>query len=126
VSPTRFAVAVTLGARIAYGAVMVVSPQRIGRPWLGPPADEAGGRVALRAVGGREVAVHGVALFSLLRGAPVWPWLVASISGDLTDVASTIAVGDDLPDGAARATLAVGGGSALLTATMLALAIRDD
>jgi hypothetical protein len=125
-SPTRIAVAVTLGARIAYGAVMVVSPQRIGRKWLGSPADEPGGRIALRAVGGREVAVHGVALFSLLRGAPVWPWLVASIGGDLTDVTSTVAVRGELPDGAVRATLAVGGGSALLTATMLALVIRED
>jgi hypothetical protein len=125
-SPTRIAVAVTLGARIAYGAVMVVAPQKIGRKWLGSPADEPGGRVALRAVGGREVAVHGVALFALLRGAPVWPWLVASIGGDLTDVASTVAAGDGLPDGSVRATLATGGGSALLTAAMLGLVIRDD
>jgi hypothetical protein len=125
-SPTRIAVAVTLGARIAYGAVMIVAPQKIGRKWLGSPADEPGGRVALRAVGGREVAVHGVALVTLLSGAPVWPWLVASIGGDLTDVVSTVAAGDGLPDGSVRATIATGGGSALLTAAMLTLALRDD
>jgi hypothetical protein len=126
VSPTRIATAVTLGARIAYGAVMLVAPQKIGRKWLGTPADEPGGRVALRAVGGREVAVHGVALVALLRGAPVWPWLVASIGGDLTDVTATVAAGDGLPDGSVRATIATGGGSAVLTAVMLALVIRDD
>jgi hypothetical protein len=125
-SPTRIAMTVTLATRIAYGAVMVVAPQKIGRRWLGSPADEPGGRVALRAVGGREIAVHGIALVALLRGAPVWPWLVASIGGDLTDVASTVAAGDGLPDGSVRATLATGGGSALLTAAMLALVVRDD
>jgi hypothetical protein len=126
VSPTRIAVTATLGARIAYGVVMLVAPQKIGRKWLGSPADEPGGQVALRAVGGREVAVHGVALFALLHGRPVWPWLVASIGGDLTDVASTVAAGDGLPDGSVRATIAVGGGSALLTSAMLGLALRDD
>ena len=120
------AVAATLGARIAYGAVMVIAPQKIGRKWLGSPADEPGGRVALRGVGGREVAVHGVALFTLLRGGPVWPSLVASIGGDLTDVTSTVAVGDGLPDGSVRATIATGGGSALLTVAMLALVTRDS
>jgi hypothetical protein len=126
VSPTRIAVIVTLGARIAYGAAMIAVPEKVGRKWLGSPAEEPGGQVALRAVGGREIAVHGLAISAVLRGAPVWPWLVASIAGDLTDVTSTVAAGNELPGGSVRATLAVGGGSALLTAAMLALVIRDD
>ena len=125
-SATRLATFVTLGARVAYGAVMLAAPQRIGRRWLGSPADEPGGRVALRAVGGREVAIHGFAVFSLLGGTPVWPWLVASLAGDVTDVASTVASGDGLPEGAVRAAVATGGGSALLTAALIVLLARDD
>ena len=50
------------------------------------------------------------------------PWFAASIAGDLTDIASTIAGRDELPDGAATATAVVAGASALLSA---AVAVRQ-
>jgi hypothetical protein len=44
------------------------------------------------------------------------PWFAASIAGDLTDIASTIAGHGELPEGAVAATAAVAGASALLSA----------
>ncbi len=46
--------------------------------------------------------------------------LAASVTGDLADIAATVAGRRGLPDGAAPATLVVAGGSALLTAALAA------
>ena len=48
------------------------------------------------------------------------PWLAASFGGDLADIASTVAERKGLPDGSARATAAVAGASALVTAAVAA------
>jgi hypothetical protein len=106
-----------LGLRVAYGAALVAAPRRLTGRWLGPGAtQDPGGRVGLRALGTREVLLHAGALAALWRGEPVRPWLIASIGGDLGDIAWTASARSSLPDGAAPATVAVAGGSALLTA----------
>ncbi len=107
-----------LGFRVAYGAALLVAPDRITKSWLGPGGDPT--RVALRALGAREVFLHGFAISAVLREQPLAPWLVASIGGDLSDIASTFASRGGLPDGAAPKTAAVAGGSAVLTAAILA------
>lgn len=117
----RALAASVLGLRVAYGAALVVAPERLSRRWLGDVAGRAGGRVALRALGARELALHAAALDALRRGAPLRPWLAASVAGDLSDVAATAAARTGLPDGAATATAAIGGGSALLTAVVAAV-----
>ena len=121
VLPRSAAVAV-LGARIAYGAVLVAAPQRVTGRWLGPAAATAPTQVALRALGAREVLLHAGALLALGRGASLRPWLAASAAGDLTDIAATTAARSGLPAGSAPATAAVAGGSAALSAA-LALAV---
>jgi len=105
-----------LGLRVAYGAALIAAPRRLTLRWLGPGATQySGGCVALRALGAREVLLHAGALSALWRGEPLRPWLAASVGGDLSDIASTASARESLPDGAAPATLAVAGGSALLT-----------
>lgn len=99
---------------------MLAVPGRIGTPWLGRPSPSAPSDVPLRGVGGREVAVHLAGGAAILRGAPLRPWLLASLGGDLTDIASTIAQRRQLPPGGLRACLRAGGGSALLTLGLLA------
>ncbi len=59
--------------------------------------------------------LHAGGLAAALRGGPVRPWLAASVAGDLTDIAATVAGRDALPDGAAKATAVVAGASALLS-----------
>jgi hypothetical protein len=113
-----------LGLRVAYGAGLIVAPQRLTRRWLGPAARTGPVQVPLRGMGGREVAVHGAALIAVLTGSPVRPWLAVSIAGDLCDIVATAAARDAVPDGAAIATLAVAGGSALLTAAVAAATDR--
>jgi len=122
---SRTAVLANFALRAAYGAAMLTTPGRIGEPWLGRPAPTAPSDVPLRGVGGREVALHLAGGAAILRGAPVRPWLLASLGGDLTDLASTIAQRRQLPPGGLRACLLAGGGSALLTIALLGAAAAE-
>jgi hypothetical protein len=120
-SATRALTVATLSARIAYGVALLVAPTRVaGNRWLGAGAKAPAAEVALRGLGAREVALHGLALATHLGGRDARPLLAASIAGDLTDIASTASARDGLPDGSASATAAVAGGSALLTAAAIA------
>jgi hypothetical protein len=119
----RSYVATVAGLRIAYGIGLLVAPRRLARSWLGPtsPATD----VALRGVGIREIAVHGLLLGAALTDAPLRPLLAISIAGDLGDVASTAAAGSGaLPDGAIPKTAAAAGGSALLSLAAVAVVQR--
>jgi len=111
-----------LSSRIAYGAALLVSPEKVaaGR-WLGPDARRPAAQVSLRGLGAREVALHGAALACFLRGSPIRPFLAASIAGDLADIGSTTLAREGLPEGSAPATAAVAGGSLLLTGLLAAL-----
>lgn len=107
-----------LGFRVAYGAALLVAPDKVTKSWLGSLDDAS--RVALRGLGAREVGLHVLAIAAVLRGAPVKPLLAASIAGDLNDVLATAVGRGGLPEGAAGKTAAVAGGSAVLTALILA------
>ena len=76
--------------------------------------------MALRALGTREIGLHALAIAAVLNDAPVKPLLAASIAGDVSDVVSTAIGRGGLPGGAAPKTAAVAGGSAVLTALILA------
>jgi hypothetical protein len=106
--------------RIAYGAALLAVPTRVTRNWLGRDRSRAATVVALRGLGAREVVLHGGALAAALGGGSVRPWLSASIGGDCSDVVATWAARDGLPDGAFVKTLAVAGGSAALSAAVVA------
>ena len=108
----------TLALRIAYGLALIAAPERLATRWLGPDASRAPVQVPLRALGMREVLLHTGALAAAMRGREVRPWLAASIAGDLTDIAATVAGRRELPPGAAPATAVVAGGSALLSAAL--------
>jgi hypothetical protein len=110
-----------LGFRVAYGVALLVAPGKVaGNRWLGPGARQPAATVALRGLGAREVALHGIALATLARGEAVRPWLAASILGDLADIGAAFASREGLPEGSAQATAAVAGGSAALTAVVAA------
>ncbi len=121
----KAAASVVLGLRVAYGAALVAAPRRLTVRWLGPGATQyRGGVVALRALGVREALLHSGALAALWRGEPLRPWLAASIGGDVGDIAWTVAARSSLPERSAQATVAVAGGSALLTLLVGSLAER--
>jgi hypothetical protein len=119
----RAYVATVAGLRIAYGVGLIVAPRRLARSWLGPtsPATD----VALRGVGVREVAVHGLLLAAAITDAPVRPLLALSVAGDLGDIAATAGAGSSaLPGGAIPKTAAAAGGSALLSLAAVAVVQR--
>ena len=117
-SPARLAVLTVLTLRVAYGAALIAAPARVTRRWLGPGAAAPAPQVALRGLGAREIALHGLAIAAALRGAPVRPYLAASIAGDLADIGATVGGRRGLPEGSATATVLVAGGSALTSAAV--------
>jgi hypothetical protein len=123
-TPLRKATLAVAGLRIAYGAALALAPARTTRAWLGSGGAVPGGSVAVRALGAREIVLHGGAVAAALGDAPVAPWLIGSMAGDVSDIAATFAAGDGLPDGAPVKTLAVAGASAALTVAVLA--VLDD
>ena len=112
---TRLLAVSVLALRVAYGVALIAAPARLTRRWLGPAVDHDPTRVALRGLGAREVLLHAGGLVATLRGDAVRPWLAASVAGDVSDIAATAAGRRGLPDGAAPATLAVAGASALIS-----------
>jgi hypothetical protein len=123
-SRARQAAVAVAALRIAYGAALAVAPARTTRSWLGPDGARPAAGVALRALGAREIVLHAGAVAAALSGAPVRPWLLASMGGDCSDVLATFGAGAHLPGGAPAKTLAVAGGSAGLSA--LVVALLDD
>ena len=120
----RFATLTLLGLRVVYGAGLIVAPERLTLRWLGPAAGAPPTQVPLRGMGAREIVVHGAAIAAALNDLPLRPFLAASAAGDLADILATVAGRDGLPKGSAPATLAVAGGSALLTAALAAAVDR--
>jgi hypothetical protein len=116
----KAAATAVLGLRIAYGAALIVAPERLALRWLGPDSRRAPTQVPLRGLGAREVVLHTGAVLAALASRPLRPWLAASIAGDCVDIASTVIGRDELPDGAPLATAAVAGASALISAGLFA------
>jgi len=123
-SAIRVAVLGTMGLRIMYGVGLLVAPAPLTRRWLGSAADTAPTQVPLRGLGTREAVLHAGAAVAASRGAAVRPWLLASVAGDLTDIVATVAHRRHLPQGAALATTAVAGGSALIS-MLLVIAVDE-
>jgi hypothetical protein len=121
---SRSIAAGVLALRVAYGAALIANPERLTLRWLGPPAGHAPTQIPLRGLGAREVLLHAGGLAAAVGGGAVRPWLAASVAGDLTDIAATVAGRDALPDGAARAAAVVAGTSALLSVAVAAAVDR--
>lgn len=114
----RTAALAVLGLRVAYGLGLVAAPEKLALRWLGPSAATPPTQVPLRALGVREAILHGGAIAAVLAGRPVRPWLAASIAGDLSDIASTVAGRAGLPGEAPVATAVVAGASAAISAAV--------
>ena len=114
----RVTATAVLALRVSYGLALIAAPRRLALRWLGESANDAPVQVPLRGLGTREAVLHAGALVAVRNGAALRPWLAASIAGDLTDVIATAAGRRRLPPGSPLATLAVGGGSALVSAVL--------
>lgn len=107
--------------RIAFGAALLAAPERVGKSWLGEPAEHPATHIALRGLGGRDIALAAGAVLATARGSAARPWLALTVASDVLDIAATLAAGDSVPDRARKGTVALAGGTALLGATLTAL-----
>ena len=123
-SRARQAAVAVAAMRMAYGAALALAPARTTRKWLGADATRPATGVALRALGAREIVLHAGAAAAAASGGPVRPWLVASIGGDCSDILATYGARANVPDDAPVKTLAVAGGSAVLSAAVVAVLDR--
>jgi hypothetical protein len=118
-APSRIAIAFAL-ARIAFGAGLIVAPQRVASGWLPGDAGRRPTQVAIRGLGARDVAIAGGIVLSATEGAGMRPWLAGCIACDLADIASTLAAGDALPARARWDTVALAGTAAVMGAALAA------
>ena len=121
----RTATLALLGLRVAYGAALIAAPERLALRWLGP-GRRRGRRPRCRCAGSARARSSSTAPRSpprcrasrCARSSP--PARRATSPTSL----ATVAGRRGLPDGAAPATVAVAGGSALLTAALAAAVER--
>lgn len=109
-------------ARIAFGAGLIVAPQRVASGWLPGDAERAPTQVAIRGLGARDVALAGGLVLAARRGAGLRPWLAGCVACDLADIASTLGAGDALPARSRWGTVALAGVSAVIGVVVAARA----
>lgn len=124
-SRTRTLTALFALGRLAVGAALVASPDRVASGWLGEDAGRPPVKIVIRALGARDVALSAGTLATLGDRDALRLWVAGAIVSDVCDVASTIVTPDTaLPRNARWATIALGGGSALGGAALLAAMSR--
>ena len=106
--------------RVCFGAGLLGPPRALATRWLGPDAERPPVQAAVRGLAARDIAIALGMADAVRRRAPARPWLVASIGGDLADIAATLAAGDSLPERARWGTVALAGASAAAGAALLA------
>jgi len=83
--------------RVVLGASFLAAPGLSLRNWLGREHDTPVARVAMRMVGGRDIALGVGTIFALRHGAPVRGWLEAAALSDSTDVVASLFAARHLP-----------------------------
>ena len=107
--------------RVGVGAAMLAAPSRVGRPWVGAPAETAGGTVAIRALGVRDLAVGALAVAALRGRLGEHAALPATLRAtgaacDAVDGLALLAARRDLPAlGTATGLFALGAAAAGFT-----------
>ncbi len=119
-SRTRTLTAAFAVSRLLFGAGLILVPEQLASRWLGDDSRRAPVKIAIRAVGARDVALSAGILATLREGDALRPWLAGAVVSDLCDVLSTLATpGGALPGNARWGTAVLGGGSALAGTALL-------
>lgn len=83
--------------RIGIGAVAVLVPRLVLRPWLGKGNNTPATRMLMRMVGARDIALGMGVVFALNHDAPVRGWLEAATVADSGDFVATLLAFRHLP-----------------------------
>lgn len=118
---TTAATALFALARVAFGAGLVVAPDRVAAGWIGSDAAREPVKIVIRAVGARDIALSAGLLTSLSENDGMAPWLILTIASDLSDLTATLlAPAESLPSRARWGTAVMAGGAAIAGACLLA------
>ena len=124
-SRTRTLTAGLAAGRLLFGAGLIAVPEKLASRWLGEDAARPAVKIAIRALGARDVALSAGTLACLGDGDALRLWIAGAMVSDLCDVVSTLVTpGSALPGNARWGTAVLGGGSALAGAALLATETR--
>ena len=107
--------------RIAFGAGLIVAPERVAARLDRRGRRRPAVKVAVRGLGARDIALSAGALAFAGEGDRARPWLLTAAASDCVDLAATLVAGDALPDRARLGTALLAGGSALVGAALAAV-----
>jgi len=99
--------------RVAIGVALVAAPGRTAAGWIGEASERPGARVAIAAVGARDVALGAGTAWAAGGKDGTKPWLLASAGADLVDLLATLRHRDALTSTAVIGVGALAGGSAV-------------
>ena len=95
-SPKDVARLYALG-RVGFGVGLLVAPAAFGRPWIGAVADRPGGRLAMRALGVRDLILGGISAHVLDHVPVAGRAALACGVADAVDLAATVSARRSLP-----------------------------
>lgn len=78
------------GGRIVVGATAVIAPGFLGRRWFADESTPPGASVAIRAFGGRDLALGLGTVQALDAGEPAARWLQMGVVSDAIDAVATV------------------------------------
>ena len=106
--------------RGAFGAGLTAAPAKVASGWLEQDAGRPRAQVAIRGLGARDIALAGGTAAAAAGGAPVRPWLLATLGCDLADIGATLASAGALGSRAKTGTVLLAGATALAGALLAA------
>lgn len=115
--------------RVLVGLGLTIAPEKVGGQWFGPDAGRPATKVAIRALGIRDLAV-GAATLGALQSTGIEGTGTKILAGlgvlcDAVDAAASAAAGDSLPK-RGRPTVAIATAAAAMGAIALAGATSSD
>ena len=100
--------------RFVIGAFLFLFPGWSARMWLGRENDSDAMRMAVRGLGGRDMAI-GLGIVSAIENdEPAGGWLAASAAADASDALGTLVHGGTLPVGKRFVAFAIEAGAAVI------------
>jgi hypothetical protein len=110
-NPRNGARALALG-RAAFGAALLLVPERVGKGWLGEYAERPAVQALVRSIGVRDLVLGMIALHTLDHPEVGPRWQATCAIVDTVDLLATGAARNDLPAAGVAGTAAVAGGAA--------------
>jgi hypothetical protein len=111
VSPRQGARALAIG-RAAFGAALLIVPERVAKGWLGEYAERPAVHALVRSIGVRDLVLGVIALHTLDHPEVGPRWQATCAVVDTVDLLATGAARNDLPAAGVAGTAVVAGGAA--------------